>query len=94
MAPPPQPDVVSDEEFEIAVDDVTVVVSGPSKYEQRSMGAYVDPSVSIDLEAIDEADEPVEAVEPVRSPRIVFGEWRTESDLDGTRYRRRDSRRI
>ena len=94
VEPPPQSDGASDEEIDIAVDDVTVVMQGPSKYEQRSMGAYVDPSVSIDLDALDDVDEPVEVVAPVRSPRIVFGEWRSESDLDGTHYHRKDSRLI
>jgi len=94
VPPPPKPGVAPDEYVEVDVEDVTVVMRGPSKYEQRSMGAYVDPSVSIDLDALDDADEPVEAVEPERSPRIVFGEWRSESDLDGTRYHRKDSRLI
>ena len=91
---PPKPGVTSDEDVEIAVEEVTVVMRGPSKYEQRSMSAYVEPDLSIDIDAIDEVDEPVEAVEPVRAPRIAFGEWRTESDLEGTHYHRKDSRRI
>ncbi|MGB9359008.1 MAG: hypothetical protein WCC01_10675 [Acidimicrobiia bacterium] len=94
VPPPPKPSMVPAEDVEVDVEEVTVVMRGPSKYEQRSMGAYVDPSVSIDLDALDAIGEPVEAVEPVRSPRIVFGEWRSESDLDGTHYHRKDSRLI
>lgn len=94
VPPPPKPGVAPDEDIEVDVEEVTVVMRGPSKYEQRSMGAYVDPSVSIDLDALDDVDEPVEIVEPVRSPRIVFGKWRSESDLDGTHYHRKDSRLI
>jgi len=94
VPPPPKPGVAPDEDVEVTVEEVTVVMSGSSKYEQRSMGAYVDPSVSIDLDALDDVDEPVEVVEPVRSSRIVFGEWRTESGLDGTHYHRKDSRLI
>ncbi len=94
VPPPPKPGVAPDEDVEVDVEEVTVVMSGPSKYEQRSMGAYVDPSVSIDLDALDDVDEPVEVVAPVRSPRIVFGEWRSESDLEGTHYHRKDSRLI
>ena len=93
VPPPPKPGVVPDEEVEVAVEEVTVVMSGPSKYEQRSMNAHVDPAIAIDLDALDDDIEPVEVVAPAPAPRIVFGEWRTESDLKGTHYHRKDSRR-
>jgi len=76
---------------EIAVDDVTVVMGGSSKYEQRSFHAYGDVDTSLDEEAED-VEELVP--EPVRPPTLVFGEWRSESTLEGTSYHRKDSRRI
>ena len=94
VPPPPKPGVTPDEDVEVVVEELTVVMRGPSKYEQRSMNAHVEPDMSIDIDAIDEVDEPVEVAEPVHAPRIVFGEWRTKSDLDGTRYYRKDSRLI
>ncbi len=75
---------------EIAVDDVTVVMRR-SKYEQRSLHAYgpADDLVDEESEAIDEI-----VPEPERSRAPVFGEWRSESTLEGTRYHRKDSRRV
>ncbi len=89
VPPPPKPSVVTDEEVEIDVDEVTVVMRGPSKYERRSLNAHVEPELSIDLDELDEVPEPVA---PVRAPAIIFGEWRSESDLEGTHYHRKDSR--
>lgn len=75
---------------EIAVDDVTVVMRS-SKYEQRSLHAYGEVG--------GEADEEIEAIEeivpePALPKAPVFGEWRSESTLEGTHYHRKDSRRI
>lgn len=94
VPPTPKPDVATDDEVEIAVEEVAVVMRGPSKYEQRSMNAHVDPTIAIDIDALDDVEEPVEVVAPAPAPRVVFGRWRTESDLDGTHYHRKDSRRI
>lgn len=91
---PATPGVVPDDEFEVAVEDVTVVVHGPSKYEQRSMNAHLDPAIAIDIDALEDEPEEVETVAPAPTPRIVFGEWRTESDLEGPHYHRKDSRRV
>lgn len=76
---------------EIAVDDVTIVMENASKYETRSFHAYGEVG--------DEADEELELVEeivpePFRPQGPVFGEWRSESTLEGTRYHRKDSRLI
>lgn len=75
---------------EIAVDDVTVVMRSP-KYEQRSLHAYGEVGGEAD-EDIEDVDEVVP--EPVRAKGPVFGEWRSESTLEGTHYHRKDSRRI
>lgn len=88
----PQTPVIDDPEVvEVAVDDVTVVMKGASKYQQRSFHAYGeigDPSG----EETDDGDEFV--AEPLHSEGPVFGEWRSESTLEGTHYHRKDSRRI
>lgn len=94
VPPPPKPSVAPDEEVEVDIDEVTVVMRGPSKYEQRSLNAHVEPEFSIDLDDLDDVDQVPEPVSPARAPSIVFGEWRSESDLEGTHYHRKDSRRI
>jgi hypothetical protein len=90
VVPPPRQPRVVEEPVEIAVDDVTVVMQGAalgaSKYQARSLHAHVEPGLSIEI------DETPEPPVPVRDEPMVFGEWRSESHLDGTRYRRRDSR--
>jgi hypothetical protein len=94
VVPPPRKrhDVV-EEPVEVVVDDVTVVVQGvtqaKSKYEARSLHAHVEPGLSIEIDEIDEIDE---APEPVRDEPMVFGAWRSTSQLDGPLYHRRDSR--
>jgi hypothetical protein len=85
VSPPPKPAVDDDESVEVAVEEVTVVMRDVSKYERRALNAHVEPSISIEIDEVDEAPAPVEP--------IVFGEWRTESSLDGTHYHRKDSRR-
>lgn len=88
----PQAPIIDDPSVvEIAVDDLTVVMGGSSKYEQRSFHAYGDVETDLD-EEVEDAEELVP--EPVRSPTPVFGEWRSESTLEGTHYHRKDSRRI
>ncbi len=87
----PQSPIIDDPSVvEIAVDDVTLVMRG-SKYEERSLHAYgeVGDVVDEESEAIDEI-----VPEPVLPRAPVFGEWRSESTLEGTRYHRKDSRRI
>ncbi|MCJ7780274.1 MAG: hypothetical protein MUQ27_05565 [Acidimicrobiia bacterium] len=73
---------------EVSIDDVTVVMTGTSKYEQRSPRAYGE----IGDELVEEFEE-VSPV-PVKSEAPTFGEWRSESTLEGTHYHRKDSRRI
>ena len=94
VPPRPKPGLATDDEVEVTVEEVSVVMRGPSKYEQRSMNAHVDPTIAIDIDALDDVEEPVEVVAPAPAPRVVFGRWRTESDLDGKHYHRKDSRRI
>ena len=89
----PKPRIAEEEPVEIDVDDVTVVMRKVSKYEARSMNAHVEPGLTIDIDDLDEVDEVPEPVEPVRPVPMVFGEWRTESRLEGTHYHRKDSRR-
>ncbi len=79
--------------LEIAVDDVTVVMEPTSKYEQRSLHAYGEVG-DVDEEFEDTEDVEEVVPEPVLSESPVFGEWRSESRLEGTRYHRKDSRRI
>ena len=76
---------------EVSVDDMTVVMTGTSKYEQRSARAYGE----IGDELVEEFEE-VEEVAPVpaKSEAPTFGEWRSESTLEGAHYHRKDSRRI
>jgi hypothetical protein len=94
VPPVPKPRVDEEEEsVEVTVDEVTVVMEKASKYEQRALNAHVDPRLTIDLDDLDEVDESPQPVEPVRPAAAVLGEWRTESSLDGTRYRRKDTRR-
>lgn len=76
---------------EIAVDDLTVVMETTSKYDQRSLHAYGDVG-EVAEEDSEEIDEIVP--EPIRPLVPVFGEWRSESTLDGTHYHRKDSRRM
>ena len=91
VPPVPKPRVDEEEEsVEVTVDEVTVVMEKASKYEQRALNVHVDPRLTIDLDEVDESPQPVE---PVRPAAAVLGEWRTESSLDGTRYRRKDTRR-
>jgi hypothetical protein len=89
----PKPPIDDEGPIEIAVDEVTVVMGNVSKYEARSLNAHVEPGLSIEIDEFDEADEVAEPVEPVRPAPIAFGEWRTESNLEGTHYHRKDSRR-
>ena len=89
----PKPRIAEEEPVEIAVDEVTVVMENVSKYERRSLNPHIDPELTIDLNDLDEVDETPQPVEPVRPAPIVFGEWRTESNLEGTHYHRKDSRR-
>jgi hypothetical protein len=97
VVPPPRKrhDVV-EEPVEVAVDDVTVVVQGvtqaESKYEARSLHAHVEPGLSIEIDEVEEIEEIEEAPEPVHDEPMVFGAWRSTSQLDGPFYHRRDSR--
>jgi hypothetical protein len=96
VPPVPKPRIHDEEPVEIAVDEVTVVMGSVSKYEARSLHAHVEPGLSIEIDEFDEfdeADEVAEPVEPVRPAPVIFGEWRTESNLEGTHYHRKDSRR-
>jgi hypothetical protein len=87
----PQAPIVDDPAVvEIVVDDLTVVLDPTSKYEQRSLHAYGE--VGEESEDADDTEEVL--LEPVRSEGPIFGEWRSESRLEGTRYHRKDSRRI
>ena len=90
----PQAPVIDDPSVvEIAVDDVTVVMGGSSKYEQRSLHAYGDVERDLDEES-GETEEVEELIpEPMRPEAPVFGEWRSESTLEGSHYHRKDSRR-
>jgi hypothetical protein len=94
VPPVPKPREVHEEPVEIDVDEVTVVMRKVSKYEARSLNAHVEPGLTIDIDELDEIDEVPEPVEPVPPVPMVFGEWRTESNLEGTHYHRKDSRRI
>ena len=88
----PQVPVIDDPSVvEIAVDDVTVVLGGSSKYEKRSFHAYGEVESGLDEES-EEAEELIP--EPVRPKAPVFGEWHSESTLEGSHYHRKDSRRI
>ena len=87
VQPPPRP-AVDDDAVEVAVDEVTVVMRDFSKYETRSLNAHVDPDLVADV------DEEEEAAQPDREEPMVFGEWRSEAELEGTHYHRKDSRRI
>ncbi|MCL1692681.1 MAG: hypothetical protein M3096_03245 [Actinomycetia bacterium] len=78
---------------EIAVDDVTVVMRS-SKYEQRSLHAYGEVGGEADEEVEDVEDIEEVVPEPALPKAPVFGEWRSESTLEGTHYHRKDSRRI
>ena len=96
VPPVPKPRIDEQEPVEIAVDEVTVVMRQVSKYDARSLNAHVDPSLTIDLDDLndlDEIDEAPQPLEPAPPEPIVFGEWRTEWKLEGTHYRRKDSRR-
>lgn len=76
---------------EVSVDDVTVVMTDTSKYEQRSARGYGE----IGDELVEEFEKVEEiAPVPVKSEVLRFGEWRSESMLEGTHYHRKDSRRI
>lgn len=76
---------------EVAVDDVTVVMTSLSKYQQRSARAYGE----IGDELVEEFEEVEEvATAPAKSEAPTFGEWRSESTVEGTHYHRKDSRRI
>ena len=88
----PQTPIIDDPAVvEIAVDDVTVVMGGSSKYEQRSLHAYGEVGIEADEES-EVLDEVVPDSVPSKAP--VLGEWRSESTLEGTRYHRKDSRRL
>jgi hypothetical protein len=86
---PEAPTIDDPETVEVAVDDVTVVMRGASKYEQRSFHGYGDTGPT----SIEDAEDVEEAV-PERSHAPTFGEWRSESTLEGSHYHRKDSRRI
>ncbi len=90
---PQTPTVDDPAVLEIAVDDLTVVMEPTSKYEQRSLHAYGEVG-DVDEEIEDPEDVEEVVPEPVLSESPVFGEWRSESRLEGTRYHRKDSRRI
>ena len=90
---PQTPTVDDPAVLEIAVDDLTVVMEPTSKYEQRSLHAYGEVG-DVDEEFEDTEDVEEVVPEPVLSEVAVFGEWRSESRLEGTRYHRKDSRRI
>ena len=80
------PDVDQGTIVEVDIDDLTVVIP-VNKYEQRSLHAYGDTVPGDDdEELIEEPTAPAET--------IPLGEWRTESSLDGTRYRRKDTRLV
>ncbi len=71
---------------EVAVDDITVVVDPATKYAQRSFRAYGEA-------ADPDADDVVEEdVPPAPLEHTPLGEWRSESLLEGVRYRRTDTR--
>ena len=93
VVPPVPKPRIDEEPVEIAVDEVTVVMGNVSKYHARSLHAHVEPGLSIEIDEFDDADEVAEPAEPVRPAPITFGEWRTESNLEGTHYHRKDSRR-
>ncbi len=79
---------------EVSVDDVTVVMTSVSKYEQRSARAYGEIG-DVLVEEVEEFEDVEEvAPVPVKSEALTFGEWRSESMLEGTHYHRKDSRRI
>ena len=85
----PEAPIVDDPSVvEIAVDDFTIVVESTSKYDQRSLHAYGEGG--------EEGSGAFEEIvpEPVRSKGPEFGEWRSESTLEGSHYHRKDSRRI
>ena len=97
VPPVPKPRGVEEEPVEIDVDEVTVVMRNVSKYEARSLHAHVEPGLTIDIDElgeIAETNDVPEPVEPVPPVPMVFGEWRTESNLEGMHYHRKDSRRI
>jgi len=78
---------------EVTVDDLTVVMRG-SKYEQRSLHAYGEVGGEADEEIEDIEDIEETVPEPALPKAPLFGEWRSESTLEGTHYHRKDSRRI
>ncbi len=82
--------------IEIVVDELTIIMDPTSKYEQRSLHAYGEVGdVGEEFEDTEDTEDVEEVVpEPVLSAGPVFGEWRSESRLEGTRYHRKDSRRI
>lgn len=71
---------------EVSIDDITLVMGGSSKYEQRSLHAYGE----IEEPAVDEV--PVVSPAPVPTEHTPLGAWLSESSLDGTHYHRKDSR--
>jgi len=79
---------------EVSVDDMTVVMTGTSKYEQRSARAYgeIGDELAEEFEEFEEVEEV--APVPAKSEAPTFGEWRSESTLEGAHYHRKDSRRI
>jgi hypothetical protein len=84
----PGPIVEDPAVVEVVIDDVTVVMGGTSKYQQRSFRAYGEAEEP-------EAEEmPEVPAEPVVLEHTPLGEWRSESSIDGTRYRRKESRLI
>lgn len=84
VVPQRESDVDEGTTVEVDIDDITVVMP-INKYEQRSLHAYGEAGVG------DEDEELTE--EPSAPPETIpLGEWRTECSLEGTRYRRKDSR--
>ncbi|MEA3502988.1 MAG: hypothetical protein U9R47_09465 [Actinomycetota bacterium] len=79
---------------EVVADDMSVVMGGRSKYAQRSSHAYGEIRVVMaeDLELVEATEEAAFVPMPPEGPQ--FGEWRSESTLDGAHYRRKDSRRL
>lgn len=83
---PTAPNVDNPAVVEVSIDDITLVMGGSSKYEQRSLHAYGE----IEEPAVDEVPEVAPA--PVPTEHTPLGAWLSESLLDGTHYRRKDSR--
>ncbi len=71
---------------EVSVDDITVVVDPTTKYQHRSFHAYGEVADPEEEAAVDEP------VAPAVVEHTPLGEWRSNSLLEGNRYRRTDTR--